>query len=94
MLIRGLGGAGGFKLTTVGLVAVVGEGAGGVIEIARGGGVGMGATTGGGCDHAGGGGLISTFGLEGAGVGSLYVVGLCVGFLVGLSVTFKISNTW
>jgi len=106
-LIREVGGAGGLRLTTIGLISlsvvVVGEGAVVVTEfsivdgelaitltLGLRGGLGLG----GGSDHTGGGGLISIFGLEGAGVGSLNMVGFCVGFLVGLSVTFMISITF
>jgi len=94
ILTRGLGGAGGFKLTSVGLLAVVGERAGGVNEISVGaGGFKITLLPGGGCDHAGGGGLISIFGLEGVAVCSMYAVGFGVGFFEGLSVVFIISNT-
>ena len=48
---------------------------------------------GGGCVHTGGGGLITISFLEGSGVGALYEVGLGVGCLVGLSVTFIMSIT-
>ena len=46
---------------------------------------------GGGCIQAGGGGWISTFGLEGTGVGSVYTVGLGVGLRVGFSVALSTS---
>ena len=90
-------GAGGVRLTTTGLISEVGEGfvdAGEISSVVEGRlPVKVTPGIGGGCDHTGGGGLISIFGLEGAGVGSLNAVGFCVGFRVGLSVIFIISIT-
>ena len=90
-------GAGGERLTTIGFKSEVEKGfvaEGDDISSVDGGlSVTLPLGVGGGCDHTGGGGLISIFGLDGAGVDSLNTVGFCVGFLVGLSVVFIISIT-
>lgn len=91
-------GAGGERLTTIGLISEVDKG-----FVAEGDDIssvdgrlsvtlplGLGGAC---CGHTGGGGLISIVGLDGAGVDSLNTVGFCVGFLVGLSVVFIISIT-